>query len=700
MAIAAGDAWIEGAGMMKKLEIAILVGVILWAASLALRNPPFSPPPVPETRLNPLRSTGEASAAIAVGEHEGVLPFDPITRIELLAHIQQLASDAMAGRRTGEPGAERAADYIEQEFRRAGLRPGGDRGSYHQRFTARVGARMGDHNRLVLRAGSRRWELAVDRDWRPLSFSASTHGRIQGRAAFCGYGIASEQPAYDDFAGQDVRGRVVILLRLEPGASDPASPFAGTALTAHADLRHKVENAIARGASAVLITSAVPPAGDGAGDGAGDAGGAPLIGFDAEAGAGGVDLPVAQVRGAALRPALAALGVDLMSVAQGIDTTLRPNSFPLELTCELEVDVEPIEVETANIVGVLPGEDPALRNEAIVVGAHYDHLGRGGPGALAPVPADSSAAAAAADTTEDSIYNGADDNASGVSALIEIAAAIRTDQVSPARTIVFVAFTGEELGLLGSEHYVQSPAITLAHTRAMINLDTIGRGPGGRVFVGGAASSPELKAVVSEESAADFLSVAFDDEVLRASDQASFYARGIPVLFFFTPAHADYHRPTDEWEKIDPHYLESVARLVDRVVIRLASPAETIRFTRVANLGAAEGGLTSESGTEVQGHAGGEGYGTRGYGPYLGTVPDFGTPGEGVRLAAVRAGSPAAVAGLRDGDVIVGWDGREIRNLGDYAQALRSQRPGDQVELTLLRDGSSVRAVAVLAERP
>src|SRR6187402_1252106 len=134
MGFAAGDAWIEGAGMMKKLEIAILVGVILWAASLAVRNPPFSPPPVPEARLNPLRSTGEASAAIPVGEREGVLPFDPITRIELLAHIQKLASDAMAGRRTGEPGAERAADYIEQEFRRAGLRPGGERGSYRQRF--------------------------------------------------------------------------------------------------------------------------------------------------------------------------------------------------------------------------------------------------------------------------------------------------------------------------------------------------------------------------------------------------------------------------------------------------------------------------------------------------------------------------------------------------------------------------------------
>ncbi|HWN81744.1 MAG TPA: M20/M25/M40 family metallo-hydrolase, partial [Candidatus Udaeobacter sp.] len=406
-----------------------------------------------------------------------------------------------------------------------------------------------------------------------------------------------------------------------------------------------------------------------------------------------------QVRGSALQPVLAALGVDLASVTQGIDATLRPNSFPLDLTCELEVDVDPIMVEAENVVGVLPGEDSKLRGEAIVLGAHYDHLGHGAAGALPPAPPDSATAAAHPDTTVDSIYNGADDNASGVSALIELAAAIRTDPTPTARTIVFVAFTGEELGLLGSKHYVESPAVPLARTRAMINLDTIGRGPGHRVFVAGAASSPELKTVVSEEGASDFLSVAFDDDVLGASDQAPFYAAGIPVLFFFTPAHPDYHRPTDSWEKIDPHYLETVARLVDRIAIRLASPAETIRFTRIAAAGTG-GGPAGESPGAVPGHPGGEGYGTRGYGPYLGTVPDFGSPGEGVRLAAVRAGSPAAAAGLQDGDVIVGWDGREIRNLGDYAQALRSQRPGDEVELTLIRGGSSVRAVAVLAERP
>jgi hypothetical protein len=526
----------------------------------------------------------------------------------------------------------------------------------------------------VLKAGSRRFELALDRDWRPLSFSPSTHGRLESRMAFAGYGITAEHPAYDDYAAQDVRGRVVLVFRLEPGADDPASPFAGTAITEHGDLRRKVQNAFDHGASAVLITSPSTASGD------------QLIGFDAEAGAGEVPIPVAQVRAEAIAPALAALGVDLASARQQIDSSFQPASLPLELTTELTVDVDPITVEAANVIGILPGSDPELRSEAIVVGAHYDHLGRGGQGSLAGVPTDSTAADSAA---ADAIHNGADDNASGVSALIEVAAAVRTDPEPPARTIIFVAFTGEEEGLLGSARYVAAPAIPLARTRAMINMDTIGRGPGRQVFVSGASSSAELKRVVSEESADDFIELTFDDEVLGASDQASFYSHQVPVLFFFTPAHADYHRPTDDWEKIDVHYLERVARLVDRVTCRLAARDATIHFQPGAPQMAA-----------ADPHGGGEGYGSRAYGPYLGTVPDFAGSGAGVRLAAVRAGSPAALAGLQGGDVIVQWEGQVIKSLGDYAAALRRQRPGDSVALTFLRDGSPVHAVAVLGERP
>jgi hypothetical protein len=309
----------------------------------------------------------------------------------------------------------------------------------------------------------------------------------------------------------------------------------------------------------------------------------------------------------------------------------------------------------------------------VVAGAHYDHLGFGGRESLAP---DSAA-----------IHNGADDNASGVAALIEMAEALTTAGHPVDRSVVFAAFTGEELGLLGSSHYVNAPPIPLDQTRAMVNLDMIGRAPRGRVFVSGVGSSPELRAIAEEEITTELAMPVFGEGGLGPSDHTAFYSRDIPVLFFYSPPHEDYHRPTDDWEKVDFQSLEVVARIASRVVERAAGrDMPAIRFTRA-------------DGTWQSGGGGGEGYGTRGYGPYLGTIPDFTSQEEGVRLTGVRDGSPAALAGLQRGDVIITWNGRSIRNLAEYAQALRSQSPGDRVELGFRRDGQEGTAAAVLAER-
>jgi hypothetical protein len=653
---------------MNKLEAILLIAAIFWAGSLALRNPPLTPAPVSVPRLSPF----EPASAVE-GEYDphdphapaplGVLPYDPITRFELTQHVRTLASDAMEGRRTGEPGAERAADYIEAEFRRIGLRPGGDDGTYRQQFTVRTGARLGERSHLAWRTGGSRRELVRERDFRPLSFSAPTRRRLTAPAAFCGYGISAPAEAYDDFAGIDVDGRIVLLLRFEPGMADSLSPFAGTRLTQHADLRRKAQAARHQGAVGVVVLSSGR-------SGPADS----LLGFIESAGATtDAGIPVVQARYAAFAPALTALGVDLAAIQDRIDSTYAPASSLLDLTVQMEVDLDPIEVEAANVVGILRGYDAELRREAVVAGAHYDHLGRGGPESLAP---DSAA-----------IHNGADDNASGVAALIEMAEALSTAMHPVARSVVFVAFTGEELGLLGSSHYVNAPAIPLDHTRAMVNLDMIGRAPRGQVFVSGVGSSPELRAIAEEEIAAEIAQPVFGEGGYGPSDHTAFYSRNIPVLFFYSPPHADYHRPTDDWEKLDYHSLESVARVASRVVERAAArDLPAVRFTRA-------------DGTWQSGSSGGEGYGGRGYGPYLGTIPDFTGQEEGVRLTGVREGSPAEAAGLRSGDVIVTWNGRSIRNLAEYAQALRSQSPGDRVELGYLRDGQEGTAAAVLAER-
>jgi hypothetical protein len=496
-------------------------------------------------------------------------------------------------------------------------------------------------------------------DWRPFAFS--TRKKLRAPVTFCGYGITSTDPPYDDYAGQDVRGRVVLLLRLEPGAGDPASPFAGTALTSHADLRTKAKNAFDHGAAGVLVVNG-PAAPD------------ELLPFDAGAEAGSGHLPAAQVRFEALRPALEALAVDLGAAQAEIDRTTRPRSIPLDLTVAMQIEVDPVEAEAFNVIGILRGTDPDLGRKAIVAGAHYDHLGWGGRGSLAP---DSAA-----------IHNGADDNASGVAALIEIAEALATSPRLARRTVVFVAFTGEEMGLLGSTFYVAHPAWPLAATEAMLNLDMIGRGVARQVLVGGVGTSPGFTRLVEEEARADFLVPVFNEGGFGPSDHTSFYSKDIPVLFFFTQPHADYHRPTDDWEKLDFFYLEATARFIFRVAARLAGEAEPIQFTR------------ADSGSRPGRAGGGEGYGAHGYGPYLGTVPDFAPSPEGVRLSGVKEGSPAAAAGLQKGDVIVGWNGRSILNLQDYAAALRAQRPGDRVELDILRGGERQTAAAVLGQRP
>jgi hypothetical protein len=257
---------------------------------------------------------------------------------------------------------------------------------------------------------------------------------------------------------------------------------------------------------------------------------------------------------------------------------------------------------------------------------------------------------------------------------------------APARSIVFVAFTGEEMGLLGSSRYVEDPPWPIASTRAMINLDMIGRGPERQIQVSGVGTSPRFRELVSPAAAAEGLTPVFNEGGYGPSDHTPFYAQNLPVLFFFTAPHEDYHRPSDDWEKLDYSFLESATRLAAKVTGDLAGVAP-IEFAR------ADGGLPRG------GERGGEGYGGRGYGPYLGTVPDFTPVERGIRLSGVREGSPAEAAGIRGGDIIVGWEGRPILNMKDYSQALKSHRPGDRVEISILRDGKEIPVSATLAER-
>jgi hypothetical protein len=315
-----------------------------------------------------------------------------------------------------------------------------------------------------------------------------------------------------------------------------------------------------------------------------------------------------------------------------------------------------------NVIGILPGRDPVLRNQTVVLGAHYDHLGLGGFGSLDP------------DSTG-KVHNGADDNASGVAALIQVAARLAVSP--PARTVVFIAFSGEELGLLGSAYYVKAPIYPLAGTLAMVNLDMVGRLRNGRLIVYGASSAKEFPALLDSLNWYAGFDLKPQGDGYGPSDQSSFYSAKRPVLHLFTDLHEDYHRTTDDWQKINLDGLKRVSDFTLGLVTALANRPHQLTFQDLPVPISPQTAAPNAS---------------AGYGAYLGTVPDMtGTPG-GVRLVGVRAGSPAEKAGLRGDDIITRIGPMETPDLQAMTDALRSHRPGETVEI-LVRRGAGVTTV-------
>jgi hypothetical protein len=317
-----------------------------------------------------------------------------------------------------------------------------------------------------------------------------------------------------------------------------------------------------------------------------------------------------------------------------------------------------------NVIGMLPGRDPTLRNETVIVGAHYDHLGPGRFGALDP---DSAGA----------IHNGADDNASGASALIGIARRLAT--LAPARTIVFIAFSGEEPGLLGSAYFVKQPLVPLNATIAMVNLDMVGRLRNDRLIVYGAATATEFPALLDSLNQEAHFDLKASGDGWGPSDQSSFYSVGKPVLHLFTDLHEDYHRSTDDWQKINAGGLERVTEFTARLVRTLADRRSPLTFVNVPPPAPVGGG--------------------NGYGAYLGTIPDMADNPGGVRITGVRAASPAERAGLQAQDIITRIGDTDVTDLQSMTSALRAHRPGDEVEVRFLRNGTEQRATVTLGER-
>ncbi|HEY6245634.1 MAG TPA: M20/M25/M40 family metallo-hydrolase [Pyrinomonadaceae bacterium] len=595
----------------------------------------------------------------------------------LQQHISYLASDALDGRRTGTQGANDAAHYIAGEFARVGLRPaiqkaGASRrlsvamSQYLQSFPYVAGVTLGAGNMLSL--GDKKF--TVGQDWLPLGFSSNS--RIENTPiAFVGYGITASELNYDDYADKRTSGKIALALAGTPDGDNPHGQYAR-----YEGVRWKAIAAKNAGAKALLIVTREAKLSDDR-----------LSNLTYDNSAGDAGLPVAVIS-----QDLIGGKATFERLEEGAKK--RQYIFDENATASLTTDLVRKEVQAYNVIGVLEGSDRLLKSEAIVVGAHYDHLGRGGEGSLAPRSGE--------------IHHGADDNASGTAGVLELARLFTSQRPRPKRTIVFMCFSGEEEGLLGSSYYVNHPIIPLANTVAMINMDMIGRMKARKLIIGGVGTSKEWRDLIDsanknlfgEQVSLDSLptkssksehlaninvsqnaSILMNSDPRRfdltlqedgygPSDHSSFYSKQIPVLFFWTGTHKDYHKPSDTFDKINYEGEVQVLSLVARIVRDLDNAEKRLTYS-VAKSDSQQGRST-------------------GFRVYLGTIPNYSDSNDGLLLDGVRDDSPAAKAGLKAGDKIVKIGTREIKNVYDYTYALGEMKAGEEYVVEIMRAGEKL----------
>ncbi len=578
--------------------------------------------------------------------------------------IRYLASDELEGRGPGTAGLQKAAEYIRSEFTRLGLNSGVADGTYLQPFQVPMNTEVvPEETRLVLQGpDGQTLPLELGKDFQALAVGGP--GAAKSDIVFAGYGITAPNLKYDDYAGLDVKGKIVLVVRHEPQQDDDASVFQGKKTTQHAYIRTKLQLAKKSGAAAVLFVND------------------PFSTQQAEKdeltatsgfGSGGSGIPFAHVTQATVDRMLtqSPLKTDdqrdltsLAAVEAEINATGQPVSEPVRgWTADLQCAFRTIQADVANVIGVLEGEGPRAE-ETIVLGAHYDHLGFGGFGSRRP--------------NERAVHNGADDNASGTAAIMELAQRFATRPTRPARRMVFIAFSAEERGLIGSRYYLDHPCFPLTDTVAMFNYDMIGRLRNGEVTVSGVGTAAEFGTLLDSAGTQDGLAVKKDARVMASGDHFGFFQRNIPALHFFTGLTEDYHTPEDDFEKINVEGVVKITDLSERFLDAVLGMSERPQLVK----------------TQAKGPAG------RGGMAYLGITPDYSSAAEGLRVVSVAAGSPAEKGGLQAGDVITRFGDNPVADLQGLAAGLRRNKPGDIVKITVQRGQQTVECSVTLGNPP
>jgi aminopeptidase YwaD len=578
-----------------------------------------------------------------------------ITASDVQTYIKFLTSDELAGRAAGTEGNQRAAEYIAGLMKKDGLTPAGENGTYFQTFEFVSSVKLGAKNSLVLEGTDvpdGKLTLKTGEDYRPFGFSAST--QVTGPLVFAGYGISSPDNKYDDYKDLDVSGKVLVVLRFSPDGNDPRSPF-----SAVSSFRNKARVARDKGAAGIII---IPGPADEPED--------EIVKLAADRSFESSGIAAISMKRAPFEALLKSRKMTLRAIQDSIKATRKPMSFELTgIMARIETEVTQVKSKTANIAGLLVGENPKFKEQVIIIGAHMDHLGMGGPGSGSLQP----------DTV--AVHHGADDNASGTAGLLELAEAFGARRPPEGRTILFIAFTGEELGTLGSGYYVNHPLVPLQQTVAMLNMDMIGRLDNKALTVYGTGSSPVWNRMLSQYDRDSTFALKEIQDGFGPSDQAEFYGKEMPVLHFFTGIHNDYHKPSDTWDKINYAGEEKIVRYVYNIVSDLDTVAERPQYVK-----------TQSAAPMASGDS-------RGFSVTLGIVPDFGESSNGMRIGGIRPNGPAERAGLKSGDVIVKMAGKKVLNIYDYMGLLGELKAGQQVEVEVMRDGKPISVMATMDKR-
>jgi len=570
-----------------------------------------------------------------------------ITAEEIKQHITFLASDELKGRDSGTKEIKAAAIYISDEFKNCGLEPLFN-GDFLQEFPFIKTIELTDKNNLSLLTNKSEVKPKLKEDYITVPFSGNAE--VNGKLVFTGFGISAADLKYDDYEGLNVKDKIVIVFRDTPEPNVPHSEF-----DAHSPLRKKASVARDKGALAIIFVN--PYDENKTSD--------DLVEFNFDRGGSVGGFSAVSVKRSFIEQLMQSEGINFKEVYDKIIETKKPSSFELKnSSARITTEVKEVEAVSWNVGGFIEGNDPELKNEWVIIGAHFDHLGMGGEGSLYR-------------GDKPQIHNGADDNASGTTGVLELAEKFASQKDKLKRSVAFFTFSGEELGLLGSNYLVNNLPFPAADAVTMINMDMIGRLKDSSLIVYGTGTSSNWKDLLNKENKYGF-KLTFNDEGFGPSDHSSFYGAKIPVLFFFTGTHEDYHKPSDDTEKINFDGEEKILDYVYNIALDIDNTPERPDYLLV------EKKQTGQMFTRKV---------------YVGTVPDFASNVDGYKISGVSEGSPAQLAGLQGGDIIISFGGKKISNIYDFTYALGDFVPGDVVDVIVKRGEEEITYKIKLASK-